>query len=63
MKPFNQVRAKAVGANLDPKMLDFMNDEQLVQLYEMHKAANGDEETDPSEHSQQIKSKAPDDVK
>ncbi|XP_049885399.1 succinate dehydrogenase assembly factor 3, mitochondrial [Pectinophora gossypiella] len=39
MKPLNQVKKKEVGQYLDPKLLDHMSDEQLMQLYELHRAA------------------------
>ncbi|XP_026331911.1 succinate dehydrogenase assembly factor 3, mitochondrial isoform X2 [Hyposmocoma kahamanoa] len=39
MKPLNQAIKKEVGKYIDPKMLDYMTDEQIVQLYELHKAA------------------------
>ncbi|XP_072931471.1 succinate dehydrogenase assembly factor 3, mitochondrial [Epargyreus clarus] len=39
MKPLQQAKKKVVGQYLDPQMLDHMTDEQLVQLYELHKAA------------------------
>lgn len=44
MKPLQQAKKKKVGEYLDPQLLDHMTDEQLMQLYELHKAA-----TDPSE--------------
>ncbi|KAM3968478.1 succinate dehydrogenase assembly factor 3 [Aphomia sociella] len=40
MKPLQQVKRKTVGKYLDPQVLDYMSDEQLVQLYELHKAAS-----------------------
>ncbi|KAJ0184022.1 hypothetical protein K1T71_000445 [Dendrolimus kikuchii] len=40
MKPLHQARKKTVGRYLDPKLLDHMSDEQLIQLYELHKAAS-----------------------
>lgn len=40
LKPLHQVRKKTVGKYLDPKLLDHMSDEQLLQLYELHKAAS-----------------------
>lgn len=40
MKPLHQARKKAVGRYLDPQLLDHMSEEQLVQLYELHKAAS-----------------------
>ncbi|XP_041986347.1 succinate dehydrogenase assembly factor 3, mitochondrial [Aricia agestis] len=46
MKPLQQAKQKKVGKYLDPKMLDFMSDEQLVQLYELHKAASNDSSKD-----------------
>ncbi|CAD0193995.1 unnamed protein product [Chrysodeixis includens] len=42
-KPLQQVKKKKVGEYLDPQLLDHMSDEQLAQLYELHKAA-----TEPS---------------
>ncbi|XP_050360836.1 succinate dehydrogenase assembly factor 3, mitochondrial [Nymphalis io] len=39
-KPLHQAKRKTVGKYLDPKMLDYMTDEQLVQLYELHKATS-----------------------
>ncbi|KAJ8737887.1 hypothetical protein PYW08_000482 [Mythimna loreyi] len=39
MKPLQQVKKKKVGEYLDPQLLDHMTDEQIVQLYELHKAA------------------------
>ncbi|CAH2103666.1 unnamed protein product [Euphydryas editha] len=39
-KPLHQAKKKTVGKYLDPKMLDYMTDEQLVQLYELHKATS-----------------------
>ncbi|XP_023937975.2 succinate dehydrogenase assembly factor 3, mitochondrial [Bicyclus anynana] len=41
-KPLHQAKKKTVGKYLEPEMLDYMNDEQLVQLYELHKAASSD---------------------
>ncbi|CAG4942857.1 succinate dehydrogenase assembly factor 3, mitochondrial [Colias croceus] len=38
-KPLNQAKTKVVGKYLQPEMLDHMTDDQLVQLYELHKAA------------------------
>lgn len=38
--PLNQVKNKDVGKYLDPEILDYMTNEQLVQLYELHKAAS-----------------------
>ncbi|XP_026762135.1 succinate dehydrogenase assembly factor 3, mitochondrial [Galleria mellonella] len=46
MKPLQQAKRKTVGKYLDPQMLDYMTDEQLVQLYELHKAAS-----EPSDES------------
>ncbi|CAH0745917.1 unnamed protein product [Diatraea saccharalis] len=39
MKPLQQVKRKTVGKYIDPQLLDHMTDEQIVQLYELHKAA------------------------
>ena len=39
MKPLQQVKKKKVGEYMDPQLLDHMSDEQIVQLYELHKAA------------------------
>ncbi|XP_059055329.1 succinate dehydrogenase assembly factor 3, mitochondrial [Achroia grisella] len=50
MKPLQQVKLKTVGKYLDPQVLDFMTDEQLVQLYELHKAAS-DANEEPSQPS------------
>ncbi|XP_022832870.1 succinate dehydrogenase assembly factor 3, mitochondrial [Spodoptera litura] len=52
MKPIQQAKKKKVGEYLDPKLLDHMTDEQLVQLYELHKAA-----TEPSTDEQSIPDK------
>ncbi|XP_026500276.1 succinate dehydrogenase assembly factor 3, mitochondrial [Vanessa tameamea] len=40
MKPLHQAKRKTVGKYLNPKLLDHMTDEQLVQLYELHKATS-----------------------
>lgn len=45
-KPINQAKNRPVGRDLDPILLDHMTDEQIVQLYELHKAAKNEEETD-----------------
>ncbi|KAL4717617.1 hypothetical protein ACJJTC_000766 [Scirpophaga incertulas] len=50
MKPLQQAKKKTIGKYIDPKLLDHMTDEQIVQLYELHKAAtqpytNDSEET------------------
>lgn len=42
MKPLQQVKRKTVGKYLDPNLLDHMTDEQIVQLYELHKAASSE---------------------
>ncbi|KAG7313088.1 hypothetical protein JYU34_000170 [Plutella xylostella] len=42
MKPLHQAKKKTVGKDLDPRMLDYMTDEQIVQLYELHKAAHNE---------------------
>ncbi|XP_013183578.1 succinate dehydrogenase assembly factor 3, mitochondrial [Amyelois transitella] len=42
MKPMNQAKRKVLGKYLDPKLLDHMSDEQIVQLYELHKAASSE---------------------
>lgn len=39
MKPLNQAKKKEVGRYIDPKILDHMSDEQIIQLYELHQAA------------------------
>ncbi|XP_068621261.1 succinate dehydrogenase assembly factor 3, mitochondrial [Battus philenor] len=39
MKPLQQVKKKAVGKYLDTKLLDFMTEDQLIQLYELRNAA------------------------
>lgn len=39
-KPLHQAKKKTLGKYLDPKFLDYMTDEQLVQLYELHKATS-----------------------
>lgn len=44
------MKKKTVGKYLDPKVLDYMSDEQLVQLYELHKAAS----LEPEEESSNI---------
>jgi hypothetical protein len=47
MKPLQQKKQKTVGKYMDPQLLDHMSDEQIVQLYELHKAAtNKDSEHD-----------------
>ncbi|XP_034839615.1 succinate dehydrogenase assembly factor 3, mitochondrial [Maniola hyperantus] len=48
-KPLHQAKKKSVGKYLEPKMLDYMSDEQLVQLYELHRAASFDAENDSKE--------------
>ncbi|KAJ8736907.1 hypothetical protein PYW07_000178 [Mythimna separata] len=48
MKPLQQVKKKKVGEYMDPQLLDHMTDEQIVQLYELHKAAT--ESTDEDIH-------------
>lgn len=40
MKPLHQAKKKEVGKYLDPKLLDYMSEDQLIQLYELHKAAS-----------------------
>lgn len=49
MKPLQQVKRKEVGRYLDPKLLDHMTDEQIVQLYELHKAASAEETEEKKE--------------
>ncbi|XP_028172604.1 succinate dehydrogenase assembly factor 3, mitochondrial [Ostrinia furnacalis] len=39
MKPLQQAKRKTVGKYIDPQLLDHMTDDQIVQLYELHKAA------------------------
>lgn len=39
MQYLQRENKKPLGKNLEPKMLDYMNDEQIVQLYELRKAA------------------------
>ena len=46
------MKKKTVGQYLDPKMLNYMSDEQLVQLYELHKAASLETEEVPSDIKQ-----------
>lgn len=50
MKPLNQAKRKEVGKYMGPEMLDHMTDEQIVQLYELHKAAKAIED-DASERT------------
>lgn len=40
MKPLHQVKKREVGKYLDPKLLDYMSEDQLIQLYELHKATS-----------------------
>ncbi|CAH4038606.1 succinate dehydrogenase assembly factor 3, mitochondrial [Pieris brassicae] len=47
-KPLNQARNKDIGKYLDPNLLDYMTDEQLVQLYELHKATSLDPDDETS---------------
>lgn len=49
MKPLQQVRKKKVGEYMDPQLLDHMTDEQIVQLYELHKAATDSTDDDIAE--------------
>ncbi|OWR50474.1 succinate dehydrogenase assembly factor 3, mitochondrial [Danaus plexippus] len=51
MKPLSQSKGKGIGKYLDPQMLEYMTDEQLVQLYELHKAASLEEEDTENEAS------------
>ncbi|XP_075991190.1 succinate dehydrogenase assembly factor 3 [Anticarsia gemmatalis] len=46
MKPLQQAKKKKVGEYMDPNLLDHMTEDQLIQLYELHKAATdpGDED-------------------
>ncbi|CAK1588457.1 unnamed protein product [Parnassius mnemosyne] len=47
MKPLQQAKKKTVGEYLDPTLLDYMTEDQLVQLYQLHKAASlGHEQPD-----------------
>lgn len=39
MKPLQQARRKEIGSYLDPQLLDHMTEDQLIQLYELHRAA------------------------
>ncbi|XP_063837566.1 succinate dehydrogenase assembly factor 3, mitochondrial [Ostrinia nubilalis] len=39
IKPLQQAKRKTVGKYIDPQLLDHMTDDQIVQLYELHKAA------------------------
>ncbi|CAK1554696.1 unnamed protein product [Leptosia nina] len=45
-KPLNQAKQKVVGNYLNPQMLDHMTEDQLVQLYELHKAASQESDED-----------------
>lgn len=45
MKPLRQAKGKEVGKYLGAEMLDHMSEEQLIQLYELHKAASGETDT------------------
>ncbi|XP_030019879.2 succinate dehydrogenase assembly factor 3, mitochondrial [Manduca sexta] len=47
MKPLQQAKTKRVGQYLDPQMLEHMTDDQLVQLYELHKAAAAETDENP----------------
>ncbi|KAG6444651.1 hypothetical protein O3G_MSEX003486 [Manduca sexta] len=47
MKPLQQAKTKRVGQYLDPQMLEHMTDDQLVQLYELHKAAAAETNENP----------------
>ncbi|XP_061703802.1 succinate dehydrogenase assembly factor 3, mitochondrial [Cydia pomonella] len=49
MKPLQQAKRKEVGKYLDPKLLDHMSEEQLCQLYELHKAASAAEDGESKE--------------
>lgn len=51
MKPLHQAKNKMVGEYLDPSLLDHMSDEQIVQLYELHKAASSEPDKESSESS------------
>ncbi|KAJ2954129.1 hypothetical protein O0L34_g2351 [Tuta absoluta] len=51
MKPLQQAKKKEVGKYLGTDMLDHMTDEQLVQLYELHRAAFNEEESDKNKTS------------
>ncbi|CAH2035749.1 unnamed protein product, partial [Iphiclides podalirius] len=51
MKPLQQAKKKEVGKYLDPKLLDYMTEDQLIQLYELHKAASLDPEQPTSTSS------------
>lgn len=42
MKPMQQAKRKILGKYLDPELLDHMSDDQIVQLYELHKAASSE---------------------
>lgn len=48
MKPLQQVKKKQVGEYLNPQLLDHMTEDQLIQLYELHKAASEPSEKDGS---------------
>ncbi|CAB3226190.1 unnamed protein product [Arctia plantaginis] len=39
MKPLQQAKKKAIGSYLNPQLLDHMTEDQLIQLYELHRAA------------------------
>lgn len=46
MKPLQQAKRKEVGKYIDPQLLDHMTDDQIVQLYELHKAATLEDSDD-----------------
>lgn len=39
MKPLQQAKKKKIGEYLDIQLLDHMTEDQILQLYELHKAA------------------------
>ncbi|VVC86133.1 succinate dehydrogenase assembly factor 3, mitochondrial [Leptidea sinapis] len=45
-KPMHQIKKGDMGKHLNPEFLDYMSDDQLVQLYELHKAASLAEDSD-----------------
>lgn len=57
MKPLQQAKRKTVGKYIDPQLLDQMTDDQIVQLYELHKAATSESSQEPDNENHSIEKK------
>lgn len=57
MKPLQQAKRKAVGKYIDPQLLEHMTDDQIVQLYELHKAATEESSEKLEKDSQTLETK------